>query len=549
MITYLSVSNLSVIKKTFVEFDEGLNVITGETGAGKSVLIGAVSLLIGERFNKSMIRDEEKPVTVEAVINGDFSNISNELKEEFDIDGEIILKRTVDKKGKNKIFVNGSIATVKNLKDLSHFWIDIHGQHEHQKLLDSKNHIYYLDSWIRDKNLTKYEELFEKFKIKSEELKKVEKEINETLKEKELYEFQINEIEELNLSDEDKKLDEKIKFLTNMEKIVSNLSSAVNLLKNDENSVSSVLSSIVKQLNQVEKYSEIIENVNSRLTSVYYEVSDCSDALENFLENNESDSEELNNLISRKFKIDNLIKKYGKTIGDVIQYKNNLKEKLDNLFFEEENHKKLQIELNALKNKLFELAEKVNEKRKKSAYILCKEIMNSLSDVDLNDAVFEVRFNKLPELNENCGMEVEFFISANKGFEPTPLSLTASGGEISRVMLALKEIFNKSDNERTLVFDEIDTGISGKTASKVSLKLKKLAKDNQLIVITHLPVVAAKADKHFHIVKNTVDESTVTKVHTLKKEESVKIIAKMISGEITESSISNAMELMGNSNV
>jgi DNA repair protein RecN (Recombination protein N) len=545
VLSYLSVSNFSVIESLSIDLDKGLNIITGETGAGKSVLIGAVKLLLGERFNKSMIRDESKKVRIEGIFNGDFNFLDDELKEDFEIEDEILIRREVDIKGKNKIYINGILATLKELKKITSNLIDIHGQHEHQKLFNSKYHLDYIDSMLDAALLEEYRGLFEKYSEKNKELRNLKENLSTFLKEKDIYEFQIKEIEEMNIDiEKESEIDEKIKYLSNLEKINENLSFSLNLLSESDYNLCDNLNKVISKLSEISDYSKELETVYKRLDEINYEIIDCREIVSDLIFNAETDTSELDTLMQRKYKLDKLCKKYGGTLNSVIEYKNEIKNKLDCLVFDEENISVLEVEISELKVKLIKLISKINTQRLDVAKKLSSLIEKVLYDLDLKNTSFEVRFNFFDEPDKNASAEAEFFISTNIGFEPAPLATVASGGEISRVMLALKEIFNKADNIHTMIFDEIDTGISGKTAEKVGEKLSNLAVDNQLIVITHLPVVAAKGNVHFHIYKEVENNVTITKIKELDKDTREKVIATMISGKVSDTSLAGACELL-----
>ncbi|UOD34610.1 DNA repair protein RecN [Deferribacteraceae bacterium V6Fe1] len=545
MLKALSVKNLGVIEDVFIEFDNGLNIITGETGAGKSVLIGAVKLLLGERFNKNLIRDESLPVKIEAVFENNFDFLDDDIKDEFDIESEIIVKRIIDASGKNKISINGNIATLNQLKDIVSELVDIHGQHENQKLLNPKNHLKYIDKFIKSDNLKIYKDKFSEYINLKREYETLKSEISDLLKNKDFLEFQIKEIEELNIKlPDDLELEDKLNYMTNIEKINENISGALNNLKDGEINAYSLISDALKNISYTCRYIEKLKDAESRLNSVLYNLDEIASELYEYMQVDEFDPNILNELNARKYRLDNLKKKYNLELDQILDYKTKLKNQLDSIEINEDEIQKIEKKLNDLKNILLKQGELINKERKNTAKTICEKIERILNELELKNTIFDFNLKILDKIDDNAFAEGEFVISTNAGFEPAGLSKIASGGEISRVMLAIKDVFAESDNVSTLIFDEIDTGISGKTAKKVAEKLKNISNYKQLIVITHLPVVAAMADKHFHISKIQADNTTKTVVNTLDKLAQKEILAAMISGSVTEMSIKQAEELI-----
>ncbi|HCW92719.1 MAG TPA: DNA repair protein RecN, partial [Flexistipes sinusarabici] len=519
MLTQLNISNLSIIDKISLEFSGGLNIITGETGAGKSLVIQAVKLLVGERFSREMARDPEKKVSVEGAFSGDFRMLSEELWDEFEIEDEIVVKRSVDPNGKNKISLNGHIATLKQLKQIFDILVDFHGQHEHQRLLNSRNHIKYLDGLIDNDLKEEYSVKYREYRKLASELERLKKEYSDTLKNKDIMEFQLNEIESLNIEpDKDRELENRISFLNNIEKIREALSMSLQVLSEGEYNASDLINTSLKEISSVLDYYTDIESIHNRLQDVYYELDDCINNISHLYYEQDGDPDELDSLIKRKMQLDKLLSKYGPDFEDVLEFADDLKNKLDNVTFDEEKIEQYEKELTDIERELKNIAGRLNASRKKAARDLAGQVENILKSLELKDAKFEVNVDVKDVLDANAGADVEFYIATNKGFSPSPLKKVASGGELSRIMLALKEVFSGMDDTPTLIFDEIDTGISGVTARKVAEKLKNLGKTKQLFVITHLPVVASKSDSHFHIAKISEKGSTFTKIKTLSTE-------------------------------
>ncbi len=545
MLNMLRVENLSVIESATVEFGEGLNIITGETGAGKSVFIGALKLLLGERFTRTLLRDEEKKLVVEGLFSGDFSHLSDETKEQFGIEDEVIIRREIDNAGKNRVYLNNKLATVVQLKEVADGFADIHGQHEHQRLLNPACHIEFLDAAVEQRFKSDYAESYGRYQEKKKKFENIKSDISKTLKEKDILEFQLNEIESMNIDPaEDEGLEEKIKMLSHMEKIREAAATSLNYLKDGEVNASELIGSASSLMSSVSDYGTELASAADSLSEIGYKITDLTAFLEKMLDMQELDPEELNRLMDRKFRLANLMKKYGGTLEEVIRHGQEIKERLDNLFLDEDALTKMEKEVASFHSDAVKKADALNSARRKAADTLSSEIIKNLSELELKNSVFKLEFFQQDELDELGGVRTEFYISTNPGFPPAPLARVASGGEISRVMLSLKDVFAESDRVDTLVFDEIDTGISGKTAKQVAKKLSSIARGKQVIVITHLPVVAAEGSKHFHILKGTAGDKAKTDVKELNPDEREEVIAFMIAGEKTPSSIEQARELL-----
>jgi DNA repair protein RecN (Recombination protein N) len=545
MLSLLRVENLSVIESVSVEFTEGLNVITGETGAGKSVFIGALKLLLGERFSRAMLRDEDKKLVVEGVFTGDFSYLGDEVKEQFGIEDEVIIRREIDSSGKNRVYVNGKLATVLQLREISEGFADIHGQHEHQRLLNPACHIEFIDASVKPETKLNFLEFYEAYKGKKKNLENIRADIAKTLREKDILEFQLNEIESMNINPAaDAEIDGRLKMLSHTEKIRETASNALSFLKDGEVNAADLLGNASALTESIAGYGPELAKASETLTEVIYRLNEVNAALEKALDMQEVDPSELDSLMDRKFRLANLMKKYGSSLEDVVAFGASLRERLDNLFMDEDAFSKMDKEVEALLKAASGKASELNLERKKAAQHLSSLVEKTLAELELKNSVFVTEFAEQAELDELGGVKAEFYISTNPGFLPGPLAKVASGGEISRVMLSLKDVFAEADSIDTLVFDEIDTGISGKTARQVAKKLAGIASNKQVIVITHLPVVAAEGERHFHISKGTDHERARTEVKLLEQSEREEVLAMMIAGEKTASSIEQAKELL-----
>jgi len=544
MLTLLRVENLSVIESVTVEFTSGLNIITGETGAGKSVFIGALNLVMGGRFNRAFFRDPEKKLVVEAEFQGELE-IKPELKEQFNIEDELIIRREIDKNGKNRVFINGFMGTVEQLRELTYHFCDIHGQHEHQLLLDNSTHISFIDSLVEPSLKERFSHTYEKFKKLKSDIDKIVNDRQQVLREKDMLEYQLNEIDEMKIDvDADSKIDEKVSMLSNMENIIDNSGKAISMLRDGEVNAYDIISSTSSLISGISSYSSDLEKAYSQLSDISYILNDVIGYIENVVDNQELDPSELDSMMDRKYKLNNLMKKYGDSLDAVVHFAEETRGKLDEIHFGQDNLDKMEAELADIEAELKEDARLLNLRRAEVAKDIEKKVVESLNDLELKNSVFKADFQKSDKIDSSAGIKAEFLISTNPGFDAGPISKVASGGEISRVMLSMKEVFALADRVGTLIFDEIDTGISGRTAKQVAKKLKCVSEARQVIVITHLPVVASAGCRHFHITKSLDEGKSKTDISLLNKDERMSILASMISGEDTPSARKQAEEMV-----
>lgn len=540
----LRVENLSVIESVSVEFTEGLNIITGETGAGKSVFIGALSLVLGARFSRTLFRDPEKKITVEAeFLNSE--NIPAELAEQFETADGIIIRREIDKTGKNRIFINGRMATVEQLRELTASFCDIHGQHEHQQLLDNTTHMSFIDSLVDSAPKETYAECWSRFSELKSRIAKIKADRQLFLREKDMLEFQLGEIDGLKINlEEDSKIEDRINVLSNLTKIIDNSSKSLQLLRDGEVNAYELITSAASALHGISQYSETINKAADQLAEMTYLLNDVMEQIESVADASDTDPEELDRLVDRKYKLQNLMKKYGPELSDVCAFAEKVSARLKDMEFSDESLSKLEKELGTVGEELKSKADKLNAARRKAADVIENSIIENLNELELKNSVFKVVFEKTEDMDASAGLKAEFHISTNRGFEPGPIQKVASGGEISRVMLAMKEVFAAKDRVQTLVFDEIDTGISGKTAKQVAVKLKKVADARQVIVITHLPVVACAGRKHLHITKSADTELARTEINEIDGDTRLGVLAQMIAGNDTPSAVAQAKEMI-----
>ena len=550
MLRELRLNNLAIIKNLDLEFNGGLISLTGETGAGKSIILDGISLLIGERSNLEMIRTGEDSLFAEGVF--DLSEVQKEKlnKLGFEIeDDELIISRHFYRNSKSKITVNGMRMTVSKLKELMGNILDLVGQHEHQYLLNKNYHLGLLDRFLNKNG----QELVKEIRNNVLDLKKINKKIEEIetekfriMEKKDILEFQSNEITSLGLKeDEDNELEEEYRILFNAGKIGEKLDDSIQRLKEGEYSVVNSLGKIKKNLEQLSDISETYSQIKEKIENIIYEIDDIGYLLEDMGENVESDDIRLEKVVSRIDEINKLKLKYGSTIKEILAFRDENEKKLSLIKFENNELEDLKKEKEEKTKLYFENSHKLREIRKKVAEKLEKTINVQLKDLNMVNSQFKVAFSEKTVISSRGMDDVEFMMVTNLGENYKPLAKIASGGEISRIMLALKTVFSAVDNISVLIFDEIDTGISGETVRKVAEKLKELSGTVQVICVTHSPQIAGKSNQQFFIKKEIESKVTETKVRELDTEERIREIARIISGDnITETSIKHAKEIM-----
>lgn len=551
MLRELRLNNLAIIKAMDLNFNNGLISLTGETGAGKSIILDGISLLIGERSSVDMIRTGEENLSAEGIFDITDEQKSKLIELGYDIDdNEMIINRVVDRNSKTKITINGKRMNVSTLKQIMSNVLDLVGQHEHQYLLNKNFHLALLDKFLdRDgKNLyKKIQENVRELKRLNKKISEIEAEKMNIMEKKSIYEFQFNEINSLKLKEnEDNELEEEYKILFNAGKIGEKLGESIQKLKEGEFSVSVSLAKVQKNLEYLSTISGNYTEMANKIENISYEIEEISYFLENMADDIEVDDFKLEKVMNRLNEINKLKSKYGATISEILMTKNDLENKLSLVKFENEELDKLKKEKKEKTEIYLKDCEKLRETRKKIAEYLSKKIDNQLKDLNMASAKFKVQFTEKKVISFHGMDEVEFMMTTNVGEDFKSLAKIASGGEISRIMLALKIVFSEVDDISVLIFDEIDTGISGETVRKVAEKLKELSSKVQVICVTHSPQIAGKSQQQFFIKKEVEDGYTETKVRELNIEERTKEIARIISGDnITEASIIHAKEIMG----
>lgn len=542
MITTLHIKNIGIIEELCIDFHEGLNVLTGETGAGKTLIIDSLQIISGGRFSKEMIRKGENNSYVELCMY--------EPENEMSIDGNIIVSREISSNGKNMCKINGRMVTVNELKEFMSKFIEIHGQRDNQTLLDNKFHLKYLDGFIGSKikdEKEKYKEFYTKYLEIKKELNQNYGDEKERQRKLDLLKYQIKEIENANLKkDEEIELEEKRNIIINAEKIADNLKEADYLIS--ENTIDSISMSI-RALEKIEGIDEKYEKISNNLKSIYYELQELSRDLGNYKEDVYFDEQERNEVEERLDLIHDLKRKYGNDCQEILNYKEKIEKEVEQIENLEEYNEIKRKELKQIEIEMDKMAEKMHDMRIEHAKIISESINKELEELEMKNAKINVRVEKQEEFSKNGKDIVTFYINTNLGEEEKELSKIASGGEMSRTMLAIKKVLADTDNMSVLIFDEIDTGISGKAANSVATKLKTIAKTHQVMCISHLPNIAAIADYNYFISKNTKNERTSTQIKQLKENEIIEEIARISSGEINDISLKYANELRNKKNV
>lgn len=551
MLRELRLNNLAIIKKLDLEFNDKFIALTGETGAGKSIILNGISLLIGERSHTDMIRNGAQSLFAEGVfeLNENQKKRLNELGFEIE-DDELIITRHFDRNAKSKITVNGSRMTLSRLKELMVNIIDLVGQHEHQFLLNSEYHLHLLDRFLDDEGKIlsrRIRENVNKIKKLNLQIGNIEEEKTRIAEKKDILEFQLNEINSLELKEnEDNELEEEYKILFNAGKINEKLEETSQFLKEGEFSILTALGRAKRNLEQLSDLSESYNELYEKIESVLYEVEEISYSVDNFAGDVEIDDKKLEKIVERIDNINKLKLKYGSTIAEILEYRDKIEKDLSLVNFENEELENLKTEKNKLVGQYFQDSEKLSEIRMKIAENLQNTVDVQLDDLNMENAKFKMEIRKTQEITMHGTDNAEFMIATNVGETFKPLAKIASGGEISRIMLALKTVFSAVDNISVLIFDEIDTGISGETVRRVAEKLRELSRNTQIICVTHSPQIAGRAQQQFFIKKEIENNFTETKVHELNTEERIREIARIISGDnITEASINHAKEIMG----
>lgn len=556
MLKELSIKNFAIIDDINIEFDEGLNLLTGETGSGKSIIIDALGIVLGGRGSKDLIRSGEEKAIIEALffINDDIREILHEYG--IDDEGLLIISKEISLNYPSISRINGRPITISALSKITSKLVDIFGQHEHQSLLNVSNHQLIIDSFGNNEHHELLKEINIKYELYKKEKQKLQ-EMNTTSYEREreidLLKFQIDEIEDAKLtSKDDSDLEGEYRKLSNMMDIINGLTEAVSVFSDSDYETKSILDLVdrnINILNSVHVFDKKLDPLLSRLKESRYELQDISRELNLYLEGLELDEDRLSYIEERLNLVNRLKKKYGSSIEKINEYKTKINYDYERLINFEKEIEKINKAIKEYENILLLKSNKLSELRKSVALELEKKIASELLELNMGKVIFKVNFEKKLEFSSNGLDKIEFLISTNPGEELKSLSRIVSGGEMSRIMLGFKSIIADKDRMPTIIFDEIDTGISGRTAQIVGEKISKISRNHQVISISHLPQIVALADSHFVISKNITNNKASTVIKRLNEEERINEVARLISGvDMTETTINHAKELLSMSN-
>ncbi len=550
MLTNLHVKNLALINEIEVEFGPGLNILTGETGAGKSIIIDSVNLALGRKMSKEMIRKGEKSALIELVFQTGNPKVIKKIEDmEIDIsDGQVIITRKMTK-GRSISKINGETCTAAQIKGLSADLLDIHGQHEHQSLLYKDRQLAILDAYGGDELQQSRCEMEKDYK----DYRKIEKKLSEyqmdeegRAREIDFLEFEINEIESASLvSGEDAELEQKYKRMSNGRKIAESLNQVHTLSGYDEEcGAGEQIGKAIRELSQISGYDKTLSDMEKVLSDIEGLLNDFNRELSEYQSNLTFSENDFFEVEKRLDDINHLKSKYGNSVGEILSYQQKQNEKLQQMLHYEDRRERLAANLKTAEKKLEKSSNNLSEKRRFYSRRLEKKIVKGLEDLNFESVKFEIEFERLDHYTGNGYDSIEFQISTNPGEKIKSLAKVVSGGELSRIMLAIKTILADKDDTETLIFDEIDTGISGRTASKVAEKMNQIGKNHQVLCITHLPQIAAMADEHFEISKSVEEMNTKTTIRRLSEEESIMELARILGGaKITKAVEENAKEM------
>ena len=547
MLTLLHIENIAVIECADISFDAGFNVLTGETGAGKSIVIDAISAILGERAYRDMIRTGTQKASVRAVFT-DVPKLDWFEQNGVEYDPETVILREVYLDGKNVCRVNGTLVTVSILRKLGIQLINIHGQHDSASLFDENNHLTYLDSFgDSEALLTVYAEKFAAVAELRRQIQRMTMDEGEKLRRMETLRYQIEEIEKAQLeAGEDEALEERRKILQNAEKLADGINAASECLYggDETDGAASLLAEAERELARLSRYTDAFESLHEKVADLMYQVQDAADEVRNARDDLSYSDRELDEIEGRLDVIHRLRRKYGATCTDILEYLERAKAELDEIEFADDHLERLKRKCDKAEKEAWNAAIELRKNRQKAAVALSERILSELAQLDMPRVQFSCEFTEL-ELSANGADAVAFYMSANAGEALKPLSKVASGGELARIMLAMKNVLAEQDQVNTLIFDEVDTGVSGRAAQKVAEKLRSVAKAKQVLCVTHLPQLAALANTHLLIAKEERGGRTYTTVTPLDLEGRKRELARIIGGtNITETTLKSAEEML-----
>ena len=560
---------MALIKELNIEFEERLNVLTGETGAGKSIIIEAIDLILGGSAASDLIRDGEDSLVVEGLFllapqeKELISNLNSDM-EIVDKEGALLIRREVNKKGRNKCWINQRLINLSTLQEIGKFLVDLHGQHNHQSLLDSSKHIDLMDNLGGEKIIKYRKELADNYRMWREKSKKLFQLIKDgegNLKRIDFLKFQLEEIDKASLAkEEDKVLEEEEMVLRNAEKIIETMEKANFVLYeggSEHASIRDSLSEVSIDLGEISSLDRRIEKIRENLKEIGYQFEDIVNEIVKYKDEIDLDSQKLKEVEGRLNLINSLKSKYGSTIEEILEYRQKVYQELEDIDYSEDKVKKLKEELDFLENKISAISQHLNTNRRKIAEDLEKMVIRELEDLNMKKCQFKVSIDNYEDDNGievegkkyKVGLkgidDIEFMISPNVGERLRPLARIVSGGEVSRIMLALKSILSEVDQVPTLIFDEIDSGVGARLGEVIAQKLKALSKKRQVICVTHLPQIACRAGRHFYIEKYILNNQTGIKLIEMKGKERIKEIARMLDGsQMSEITIQHAQKML-----
>ena len=547
MLSLLHIENIAVIESADISFDRGFNVLTGETGAGKSIVIDAISAILGERAYRDMIRTGASKASVRAVFTG-VPELPWFSENGVEYDGETVIQREIFLDGKNICRVNGSLVSVTILRKLGIQLINIHGQHDSASLFDEENHLTFLDAFADNEALRQsYSEKYQAVSDLRRQIDKMTMDEGEKLRRMETLKYQIAEIEKADLEPgEDDKLEARRKVLQNAEKLSDGLNTATECLYGGEDSdgASGLLAQAEYSLARLSRFTDSFQALHERVADLMYQVQDAAEEVRDARDDLSYSADELEQIESRLDTIHKLRRKYGVTCEDILSYLEDAKKELDDIEFADDHLEKLKKKLEKAEKSAWEAAYAIRENRQKTAKAMSARILTELAQLDMPRVQFECAFTET-ELSPRGADAVAFYMSANAGEALKPMSKVASGGELARIMLAMKNVLAEKDQVATLIFDEVDTGVSGRAAQKVAEKLRSVAAHKQVLCVTHLPQLAALAQTHLLIAKSERDGRTYTSVTPLDIEGRKRELARIIGGtNITETTLKSAEEML-----
>lgn len=547
MLSLLHIENIAVIEQADISFDRGFNVLTGETGAGKSIVIDAISVILGERAYRDMIRTGTAKASVRAVFT-DVPEYPWFFENGVEYDPETVIQREVYLDGKNVCRVNGSLVSVSILRKLGIQLINIHGQHDSASLFDEENHLHFLDAFADNESFREdYEEKYQAVAGLCREIADLTMDEGEKLRRMETLKYQIAEIEKAALQPgEDETLEQRRKILQNAEKLSSGMEEAVECLYGGEDTdgAAGLLAQAEHALARLGRFSDSYQSLHDRVADLMYQVQDAAEEVRDARDDLSYSADELEQIESRLDVIHKLRRKYGVTCEDILNYLEKAKQELDDIEFADDHLERLKGKLKKAEAAAWNAALLLRENRKDAAQRLSQRILTELTQLDMPRVQFSCRFQEL-ELTANGADAVAFYMSANAGEALKPMSKVASGGELARIMLAMKNVLAEKDQVNTLIFDEVDTGVSGRAAQKVAEKLRSVAAHKQVLCVTHLPQLAALADTHLLIAKSERQGRTYTTVTPLDLEGRKRELARIMGGaQITETTLKSAEEML-----